>query len=312
MKCAEVKNLLSRYLEGDLDNNAKGALDEHLKTCAGCTRELNELKALVSSLKNIPEVEPPPYFLEGVHARLERPSGLNEFLRRLSVPVYIKVPLEAAALTAAVILVFFLIQKTEFGALLQQREFKNLAKIETAKVGTAGLSKERGTQDVAYKAVEPISEKITGTIGLDSSMRGYDYSSTQSGAQSFQAPFTGNYYKTGGYGEGGVLVQGVPKAAVSPTLTEEPEKHIIVKAKDLNQDVAELQSMLSELGIEEIKYENYPDRATFSFSIPALKLEELLAGLRAWREVAYPLESQPVTQEDESQVLSITIILASQ
>lgn len=113
MRCEEIKNLLSDYLDNDIDLKTKKLMDGHLAICANCAKELQVLKEIVSGLKEIPEVEPPPYFLEAVRARMQEPSVLAKFLRRLFVPVYIKVPIQALTFIATVIIIMFLVQKGE-------------------------------------------------------------------------------------------------------------------------------------------------------------------------------------------------------
>jgi len=119
MRCDEVKNLLSNYIENDIEEKIKKSMDEHLAICANCAKELRSLKGMISELKSVPEVEPPPYFLEGVRARLEEPSALTKLLRRLFVAVNIKAHLQAITATATVIIIFFLIQKSQIGKLDQ-------------------------------------------------------------------------------------------------------------------------------------------------------------------------------------------------
>jgi len=132
MICAEAKKILSPYLEGDLDSNTKKLLDEHLAICHDCSRELDKLKSLISALKAFPKIEPPQDFLESVRRRLDKPPVLTAALRRMFVPLHIKLPLEALTITATVIIIFFLVHRTEiaqFNPPLEESREKDAAVI---------------------------------------------------------------------------------------------------------------------------------------------------------------------------------------
>lgn len=105
MNCQEIRSLLSRYLEDDLDPDVKNLVEQHLGSCRGCARELDVLKKMISSLGKMEKVEPPFDFLESIHERLERPSKARLILRRMFYPPHIKLPIEAVVVAATILLV---------------------------------------------------------------------------------------------------------------------------------------------------------------------------------------------------------------
>lgn len=105
MDCKEIRTLLSRYLEGDLDLDMKSLVTHHLESCEGCVKELDALKSMVSSLGKLKKVEPPFDFLESVHQRLEKPSWTRVMLRRMFYPPLVKLPIEAVAFAAVILLI---------------------------------------------------------------------------------------------------------------------------------------------------------------------------------------------------------------
>ncbi len=60
MTCREVSELLSAYLDGELDRDSHGLVEAHLDTCGHCRAALEELRQVKSALQSLPVVEPPP------------------------------------------------------------------------------------------------------------------------------------------------------------------------------------------------------------------------------------------------------------
>lgn len=105
MNCQEIRSLLSRYLEDELDPDVKNLVEQHLGSCRDCARELDVLRKMISSLGKLEKVEPPFDFLESIHERLERPSKARLILRRMFYPPHIKLPIEAVVVAATILLV---------------------------------------------------------------------------------------------------------------------------------------------------------------------------------------------------------------
>lgn len=59
MSCLFDKNLLQEYLENTIEPLESIILEEHLKTCSDCRRDLAELKLLFWELEEMPFVEMP-------------------------------------------------------------------------------------------------------------------------------------------------------------------------------------------------------------------------------------------------------------
>lgn len=52
MKCTEIENQFSEYLEGTLSEVANSEIEHHLKTCVTCKKELAELQSFLTILEN--------------------------------------------------------------------------------------------------------------------------------------------------------------------------------------------------------------------------------------------------------------------
>lgn len=105
MECARVKELLSEYLDNALDAQTKALVEGHLSTCKVCSEELASLKAYIEQFGTLKAVKAPEDFLEKVHARLKRRFEFERIMRKVFVPVRIKVPLQLVAVAAMLFLV---------------------------------------------------------------------------------------------------------------------------------------------------------------------------------------------------------------
>lgn len=110
MDCREVKKLLIDYLDSSLDKHKTARIQKHLHACKDCSDELAGLKAYKNSLDSLETVTAPVNFLEKVHERLEKRTGLKKLLQTIFVPVKLKVPLEAAGAMAAAAAVIFVLR----------------------------------------------------------------------------------------------------------------------------------------------------------------------------------------------------------
>jgi anti-sigma factor RsiW len=56
--CAEVDDLLSEYLDGELPVRAAAEVEVHLATCPGCARFAEELAATITALHRLRQAGP--------------------------------------------------------------------------------------------------------------------------------------------------------------------------------------------------------------------------------------------------------------
>ncbi len=57
-----LRDQLSAYIDGELDASATERLEHHLAECGGCRQEMEQLRATVAALQELPAVEPPRSF----------------------------------------------------------------------------------------------------------------------------------------------------------------------------------------------------------------------------------------------------------
>ncbi|PIU26378.1 zf-HC2 domain-containing protein [Candidatus Aquicultor secundus] len=70
MECKEIVDLLTEYIDGELSESERRAVDEHLKGCPECRARLTAIKSAVSMVKGIDT--------------LEVPAGLSRALRQIA------------------------------------------------------------------------------------------------------------------------------------------------------------------------------------------------------------------------------------
>lgn len=113
---SELRKLLSAYCGGDLAFHEQLAVEAHLKECAACRAELDDLKTTLHIIRTTPEVEPPPWLTSRImaHVRVEQAEKPG-WLKRLFFPLHIKLPLEAVGLLVVCVTGYYLSRSVETG-----------------------------------------------------------------------------------------------------------------------------------------------------------------------------------------------------
>lgn len=70
MKCNEISDKLSLYIDNELSHEEMRQMEEHLQTCENCQKELKEYRELISMLQSLPEQEPPEGYCKRLHNKL--------------------------------------------------------------------------------------------------------------------------------------------------------------------------------------------------------------------------------------------------
>jgi len=75
MKCLHVRQMISRYVDNELDGDEKKAFDSHLQDCAACRNELQETRAICKRLASAERFHAPFGFTARVLANLQEKEG---------------------------------------------------------------------------------------------------------------------------------------------------------------------------------------------------------------------------------------------
>ena len=112
MKCKKVKRLLSPHFDGELEPALANQVANHLDICLGCAEEFRRLSRLRTLITQDTSAMPPPFFWEGVKARIEEREAASELAPRRTRLVY------GLALTALLLGGLFAILLMEAGRLV--------------------------------------------------------------------------------------------------------------------------------------------------------------------------------------------------
>lgn len=98
MTCSEIENRLLAYMEDLLTPGERAEIDRHLASCPRCARAFGEFKQTQRILKDLDEVEPPPFFEQRIMSLIRDEAGRKRgILARLFYPLHVKIPVQILA-----------------------------------------------------------------------------------------------------------------------------------------------------------------------------------------------------------------------
>ena len=110
MRCDQVQERLSEYLENLLDAESHTSVHDHLSSCVHCQAEAQTLAQTRKAVSDLPSVEPPLGFSQKVMARIREANQKPSLWRRLFLPLMIKIPIHAMAIFLVAGLAVYLYQ----------------------------------------------------------------------------------------------------------------------------------------------------------------------------------------------------------
>lgn len=87
MKCINIKELMSAYIDNEINEVDKAKFEKHIAQCPQCKEEYELLKAVVLECSEVDEVELPEDFREELHSKLmnakvAKTNKFTEFIRK--------------------------------------------------------------------------------------------------------------------------------------------------------------------------------------------------------------------------------------
>jgi hypothetical protein len=79
MKCETIRNLMSSYIDKDINNIEKAEFEKHLAGCEECREEYKSLIDIIAACGNLEEIELPQNFRTELHQRLNEENKKRNF-----------------------------------------------------------------------------------------------------------------------------------------------------------------------------------------------------------------------------------------
>ena len=292
MDCTQVKNLLSDYADGLLDEETRAAFEGHLSSCPECRKEAKALQSLIQDLRSLPPVAPPADFLRQLHKRMEQPSRFRQIMEKLFFPIKFKIPLEIAGAALAALLVFSVYT-------FQQEQYK----VAGNRQALTGEKTKRQTATVD-KAAAPAEKPAARSAGLSKEERLIQLTlvlGKTAPVPQAAAPATTPSFE----GKSADREMRVPHAGIQAAPARRPEK-AEETADPVRKAIAASQGRI--LSVESEKQEGQP--AFILAEVPSDKLPFLLENLRHLGNVDYP---QPLHSDEVQGPVKVRIrIVAGQ
>lgn len=112
MRCSEIEDRLTAYLEDLLQNEERDMIEKHCAECGNCRHSLEALQKTKDLLKGLDEIEPPPWLTENIMARIYEKEEKKGWLQWFFLPLRVKVPIQALAMIFVVVLSVYLYRST--------------------------------------------------------------------------------------------------------------------------------------------------------------------------------------------------------
>jgi hypothetical protein len=138
VECSQIHELLSAYVDDVLSPKERAQLEQHLSVCPACTEELQALEAYLGAMHSLKRIDAPADFIQSVRDRIEKTSFLRRLVKKILVPVHIKIPLELAGVAAALLIAVFSYHEVN----LQRK----MTAAPPAREESHGIAKERPAQ----------------------------------------------------------------------------------------------------------------------------------------------------------------------
>jgi hypothetical protein len=113
MDTARIHELLPDYVRGHLPAEERAAVERALARSEELRRERDRLEAYYGAMNALGAVKAPDDFLEKIHNRIETGGVVKRLLRRLFLPMPVKLPLELAGLAVTAVLILMIYQPFE-------------------------------------------------------------------------------------------------------------------------------------------------------------------------------------------------------
>ena len=111
--CRDIESLLPLYAEDALTDAERLAVEQHLKVCAKCQKELAYLEKAGQMVRKTPAVEEPPWLRQKIMAQVRKEAQKESFLQRWFYPLRIRIPVQIMATIVIAVLAVYIYRSGE-------------------------------------------------------------------------------------------------------------------------------------------------------------------------------------------------------
>lgn len=111
--CRDIESLLPFYDEDVLSDAEKHAVEEHLKSCMICRKELAYLQESGKLVNDLPDVEEPPWFQQKIMAEVRKVAEKKSFAQKWFYPLRIKIPVQIMATIVIAVLAVYIYRSSD-------------------------------------------------------------------------------------------------------------------------------------------------------------------------------------------------------
>ena len=160
MRCEDVRDQLSAFLDGELSPSKAGQIQAHFDSCPACRAEAELLERTIRTVKELPAVEAPSGLREGVLASIKAEGSEGEAAAR-PAPWRALWPAAAAIIIAVLIALLASERRSarapdEAATAAESLRRRSVAAVEKADVeGKAGLRRQA---EPALRSAHPEEE----------------------------------------------------------------------------------------------------------------------------------------------------------
>jgi hypothetical protein len=168
MKCANIREKVSEYIDGTISPEEIILIEGHLESCQECKQYFADMRKTVEHVRNLEEIEPPAWLTPKVMAKIRSEVVPKKgIVQRLFSPLYIKLPLQAAVavLLAVTTLYVYKTMQPELKLANMPSEERRPLALPQEKERTPNLTKNKavppqtGQQSIPMKGLESRREK---------------------------------------------------------------------------------------------------------------------------------------------------------
>lgn len=292
MKCRDIEEKLPAYHEGcTLSSEETSLVEAHLKICPQCSSSLDDLIKTMHLIKELPEIDPPPWFTQKVMARVhdetEKRRGL---VKKLFYPFHVKIPIEAFATLMVALLGIYIYQSTqpETGTISRARQARveqaipeTIAPKETIKeknVSSDGKTKNDNEKSATTEHLQKTTANAdipsaTGIIKEKKQDDTYDRERTRQEAAAPQAPLSRKKEAFSAAGE------------TQPSRSSVPDKQytelVSVQVTNIQAALKKIDKILGNLGAQPSSMKSHEGRVYMNIQVQPETVNELLSQLKA-------------------------------